>query len=134
MREWLYRIVYWIADIHTRLLTLNDKYEYEFTDKQLHFIVIGILGMLLIFVFYPFFKWLAKNDHVMVIAWIYVITVLTVITFAIEIGQRVTNTGIMDFSDIVFGMGGFLAMFFVFAVIRGIYHGIKKLIRLMKKH
>ena len=36
----------------------------------------------------------------MVIAWIYVFTLIIVITFAIEIGQKVTNTGNMEFADI----------------------------------
>lgn len=63
------------------------------------------------FVVYPVFKWLAKHDHVMVIAWIYVFTLIIVITFAIEIGQKVTNTGNMEFADIVFGVVGFIVMF-----------------------
>ena len=76
----------------------RDAYEYNFSDKELHFLVIGILGMMFIFVVYPVFKWLAKHDHVMVIAWIYVFTLIIVITFAIEIGQKVTNTGNMEFA------------------------------------
>ncbi len=47
----------------------------------------------------------------MVIAWIYVFTLIIVITFAIEIGQKVTNTGNMEFADIVFGVVGFIVMF-----------------------
>ena len=64
----------------------------------------------------------------MVIAWIYVFTVILVITFAIEIGQKVTNTGNMEFADIVFGVVGFFVMFFIFALVRSIYHGILSLI------
>ena len=97
------------------------------------FLVIGILGMAFIFVVYPVFKWLAKRNHVMVIAWIYVFTLIIVITFAIEIGQKVTHTGNMDFADIVFGIVGFIAMFFVFSVIRGIYHIICRTIRKNKE-
>lgn len=125
MKEILYRMVGWIAKIHTRLLELNDAYEYNFSDKQLHFLVIGVLGMAMIFAVYPLFKWLAKTNHVMVIAWIYVFTMILVITFAIEIGQKVTNTGVMEFADIVFGVLGFALFFLIFSVVRGIYHGIK---------
>ena len=117
------------ATVNGYLLRLNDAYEYNFSDKELHFLVIGILGMMFIFVVYPVFKWLAKHDHVMVIAWIYVFTLIIVITFAIEIGQKVTNTGNMEFADIVFGVVGFIVMFFIFAVIREIYKGIVSLIR-----
>ena len=104
---------------------MNDRFEYDFSDKDLHFLVIGILGMLMIFVVYPLFKWLAGKKHVMVIAWIYVFTLIIVITFAIEIGQKISNTGNMEFTDIMFGVMGFVVMFAVFAVIRSIYHGIR---------
>lgn len=40
-------------------------------------------------------------------------TLIIVITFAIEIGQKVTNTGNMEFADIVFGVVGFIVMFFI---------------------
>lgn len=133
MKTFLYAVVELIAKIHNRLMQLNNAYEYNFSDKELHFLVIGILGMAFIFVVYPVFKWLAKRNHVMVIAWIYVFTLIIVITFAIEIGQKVTHTGNMDFADIVFGIVGFIAMFFVFSVIRGIYHIICRTIRKNKE-
>ena len=129
MKELLYWIVEWIAKIHSNILRLNDAYEYNFTDKELHFLVIGMMGMGFIFVVYPVFKWLAKHDHVMVIAWIYVLTLIIVITFAIEIGQKVTGTGNMEFADIVMGVFGFIVMFLVFSVVRGIYKLIRNLIR-----
>lgn len=124
MVGFLYWIVEQIARVHRYLLTLNDSFEYVFSDKELHFIVIGFLGMAMLFVVYPVFKALSKK-HVMVIAWIYVFTLILVITFAIEIGQKVTNTGAMEFADIVFGVVGFLFMFIVFSIIRGIYHLIR---------
>ena len=117
MKEFLYMIVGWIAKIHSYLMRFNDSYEYNFSDKELHFIVIGLLGMAFVFIVYPVFKWLAKHNHVMVIAWIYVFTLILVVTFAIEIGQKVTNTGAMEFADIVFGVVGFIVMFFIFSII-----------------
>ena len=129
MKRFLYAIVEIIARIHSRLLELNDAYEYNFTDKELHFLIIGALGMAMIFVVHPVFKWLARNNHIMIISWIYVFTLIIVITFAIEIGQRVTNTGAMEFADIMFGVLGCISMFLVFSVVRGIYHLILKLIR-----
>ena len=133
MKEFLYKIIEWIAEIHSYLMRINDSYEYHFSDKELHFIVIGLLGMLFIFIVYPVFKWLAKHNHVMVIAWIYVFTLILVITFAIEIGQKVTNTGAMEFADIVFGVVGFIVMFFIFSVVREIYHLIGKLIKYLQQ-
>ena len=125
-------IVGWIAEIHSYLMRFNDSYEYNFSDKELHFIVIGLLGMAFVFIVYPVFKWLAKHNHVMVIAWIYVFTLILVITFAIEIGQKVTNTGAMEFADIVFGVVGFIVMFIIFSIIREIYHLICRLIKYLQ--
>lgn len=129
MKQLLYSIIDLIAKIHGYILRLNDSYEYDFSDKELHFLVIGILGMAFIFVVYPIFKWLARKDHVMVIAWIYVFTLIIVITFAIEIGQKVTNTGNMEFADIMTGVLGFVFMFFIFAGIREIYKAIRRAVR-----
>ena len=132
MKEFLYMIVGWIAEIHSYLMRFNDSYEYNFSDKELHFIVIGLLGMAFVFIVYPVFKWLAKHNHVMVIAWIYVFTLILVVTFAIEIGQKVTNTGAMEFADIVFGVVGFIVMFIIFSIIREIYHLICRLIKYLQ--
>lgn len=127
------RVLYWlveqVARVHSYLLRINDAYEYDFSDKQLHFLIIGVLGMALIFVVYPLFKWLARRNHVMVISWIYVFTVVLVVAFAIEIGQRITHTGNMEFADIVFGVLGFITMFLMFSAVRGFYHIIQWVIR-----
>lgn len=129
MKTFLYLIVEYIAKIHGYILRLNDAYEYHFTDKELHFLVIGFLGMGMLFVIYPLFRWLARRNHVMVIAWIYVFTLILVLTFAIEIGQKVSHTGNMEFADIVNGIFGFVVMFLIFSVIRGIYKGIRGILR-----
>ncbi len=130
MLKWLlYKIVEVIAYFHNRLLQMNDSFEHSLSDKELHFFVIGFIGMAMIFVIYPVFKWLAKNDFIMVIAWIYVFTVILVLTFAIEIGQKVTNTGNMEFIDIVSGVLGFVLMFLGFALIREGYHWVKDWIK-----
>lgn len=118
LRDLLLYIVIIISKIHSWILSLNDAYEYNFSDKELHFIVIGILGMGILLVTYPIFKWLAKKNYILLISWIYAFTLVIVITFAIEIGQRVTHTGAMEFSDIAFGCVGFLAMFVIYAFVR----------------
>ncbi len=125
LKRLLYQIVEWIAYLHDVILRMNDSFENSLSDKELHFWIIGILGMAMIFVVYPVFKWLAKHDLIMVIAWIYVFTMILVLTFAIEIGQKITNTGNMEFIDIVSGVIGFILMFMVFVLVREGYHWIK---------
>ena len=129
MKKWLYLAVEWMARIHDRFLTLNDGLDIPLSDKQLHFLVIGVLGMGLFFVIHPIFKALARHGHEIVVSWIYVFTLILVITFGIEIGQRLSRTGSMEFADMVFGVGGFLTMFAVFALLRAIVMGIAKLLR-----
>ena len=74
MRTIVYYLITWIAWIHDKILTINDSRSFFLTDKQLHFLVIGLLGLLMIFIVYPIFKALAESGHTMVIAWIYVFT------------------------------------------------------------
>lgn len=125
MKQLLYWCVERIARIHACILRLNDTFAYHFSDKELHFLVIGLMGMGLVLAIYPVFKRLAKGNHEMVITWIYVFTVMIVVTFAIEIGQKVTNTGNMEFADIMFGLVGFLSMFAAFLLLRMLYHWIR---------
>ena len=129
MVDLLYRAIYWVAGIHDRILNLNNSGGWYLDDKQLHFIVIGILGMLMIFVTYPIFKLLAETGHTMVISWLYTFTLILVITFAIEIGQWFSGTGSMETEDMASGVAGFLVMFFIFAVIRAIFLAIASLFR-----
>lgn len=129
MTSILYKLIEIITAIHEKILSWNDSYEYNLSDKQLHFIVVGVLGMGLFILIHPLFKFLAKRNLTIAISWIYVMTLLLVITFSIEIGQRITKTGYMDFKDILYGMGGFFLVFAAFLVIRLI---IKLIIRLFK--
>ena len=132
MRDFLYYITGLIAKIHEHILSLNDAYEYNLSDKQLHFLVMGVLGMAVLLVVHPLFIWLSRTGHVLVISWIYAFTVIIVVTFAIEIGQKITHTGVMEFEDIVFGVCGFMLLFMIFAIIRGIILFITDLIKGMK--
>ena len=129
MKKWLLFAVAEIAKIHDTILTLNDGFPTVFTDKQLHFLVIGVTGMILFFLVHPVFKALAKNGHIIFVSWFYVFTLIIGMTFAIEIGQQVTHTGSMEFTDIVFGVTGFLMMFGIFAILRMIVMVIVWLIR-----
>ena len=129
----IYTFSIWISRIHEKVLSINDAGGWYLDDKQLHFVVTGLAGMLMLLVLYPIFKWLAKKDHTMVITWLYVFTVVLVISFAIEIGQWWTGTGYMESSDIAYGVAGFLVMFLIYAVLRGLYHGIRSMVHKDKR-
>ena len=113
MQTILYNFVMLITRVHNYLLTLNNQFENSFTDKELHFLIVGAFGLGLVFVLHPIFLWLAKHDHTMIISFLYVFTVVLVLTFAIEIGQGYYGTGAMEFDDVVYGVAGFLSFFLV---------------------
>ena len=112
-----------IARIHDHILELNDSSSLVLSDKELHFVVMGVAGMAFLLVIYPLFLLLSKR-HVLVIAWIYVFTVMVMLSFAIEIGQGLSDTGTMDMRDVISGLAGFLTLFFVFAIVRALFLAI----------
>ena len=133
MTRILRALVAGMSRAHSYILSLNDSFEYTFSDKELHFLVIGAIGLLLILLVYPLFKLLANHNRVLAITWIYVLTVLAVLTFAIEIGQRFTGTGTMEFGDVVAGMAGFFAVTAVIVVLHLITWVIRKIVGLGKR-
>jgi len=119
-----------INNLHDFLTVFFDSFGVQFTDKELHFIVIGIVGMVIYLVVNALFKAMAKYS-ISVLSFIYTVTVLLVIVFGIEIMQKITNRGHMEFADIVAGLWGFTAFFATYLVIYGlvtiIKRGIKKI-------
>lgn len=126
MKQALYQIVLFIARIHNKIMSLNDAYEVNFSDKELHFIVVGLFGLALFLVLNPLFRRLVQKGKTNLITLIYTFTVLFVLTFAIEIGQYVTSTGNMELLDIIYGLGGFLLIYAVYALLRGAFLWIWK--------
>ncbi len=125
MKDFLYFVVDLVAKAHDFLLHINDSFELYLSDKQLHFLVMGIAGFLLFLVV----RWLFAKLRPNAVAWVYTLTVMGTLAFAIEIGQAVTHTGNMELSDIAMGMWGVLA----FGVAYTLLHYIAKAIRKGKK-
>lgn len=134
MKEILYKLVSYASRIHQKILAINDSYEYNLSDKELHFIIIGLLGIALVIICYPIFNCLAKKGHTLTLTWIYVFTLMIVLTFAIEIGQKITGTGVMEFADIMFGLVGFIIMYIIFVILIGAVKLIKKLLKGNKRN
>jgi len=108
--------------IHKYILSLNDKFEMYLSDKMLHFLVIGCLGMFLLFIIYPLFRYLVEKRKLIVVAWIYVFTCLLGISLLIEIGQGISGTGDMDINDMMAGFAGFFIMSIGFILVKDMLH------------
>ena len=121
-----------MAQVHQSIMRLNDGFELSFGDKDLRFIVMALLAMALFFAVHAVFARLAKWS-VTAISFIYVFTVMTVLGFAIEIGQKITGTGEMDFADVVAGLYGVLAFFAAYTVYRLLAMAVSMLIGRRRK-
>ena len=110
---------------HDKLVLLTRLLGLHFDDKQLHFLVIGLLGIVLFILVNKLFKYLVRYS-LTAISFIYTFTVLVVLVFAIEIGQKLTGRGNMEFQDIVEGLWGFLVAF-------AVYQGFLIIVRWLKK-
>ena len=113
LREWTMIM----AQIHDALIHLRKVFGLPLDDKQIHFIVMLVVGMALFFFVHFVFKRLAKVS-ITAISFIYVFTVMAVLGFAIEVGQGLTGTGKVEFADIVAGLYGVLVFFAVYTVYR----------------
>lgn len=123
------RIIYFfikiISKFHSKILSLNDTSGLMLTDKQLHFLVIGMLGFGMMAVIQPIFSWLAKKGGIVFITFTYVFSFILGISFAIEIGQGMSGTGDMDFKDILSGLLGFFVFVGIYLIIYIVYKWIK---------
>lgn len=112
MIDFLKAIIQIMYTIHREISQLNDVYSINMSDKQLHFWVFGFVSIILFFMVHVVFKWLAKKS-ILALSFIYTLTIAIVLAFAIEIGQFQSNTGNMEFADILYGLYGFVFMFVV---------------------
>ena len=116
MKEMLRQVANLINFSHDEISEINEGTNLAFSDKILHLIVIGILGLLMLIVIYPVIKWLSKKGYVLAITGLYAASLVVFLTVAIEVGQKVTHRGAMELGDVVYGLIGFLIFFGVFAV------------------
>lgn len=114
--------------LHDFLIKFSSVFGLHFNDKQLHFMVIAVIGMLIYIVVDKIFKAMSKYS-ISISSFIYTFTVLMVIVFGIEIEQKITNRGKMEFSDIVAGLWGFIVVFVIYIIIYNLICFIKKSIK-----
>jgi bacteriorhodopsin len=99
------------------------------SDKQQHFWVIGIIGVIVFLLADVLFKQLAKWS-ISTISFVFALMVVLVIVFGLEIVQMVTGTGMVEFGDVMAGIWGFLVLLTVVLTLRFILkkigHSIEK--------
>jgi len=132
MKEFILLLAEIINTLHDLIFAISNRAGWNLTDKDLHLWVFGIVGILAFIVVNVVFKYLAQFS-ITAISFIYTFTVLVVIVFAIEIQQKLTGRGNMEFHDAVISLWGFILFFAGYLAIKGIFNLMKKLFY-KKKH
>jgi quinol-cytochrome oxidoreductase complex cytochrome b subunit len=124
-------LILWLAsvvnEIHDQLAM---RFGIQMTDKELHFWVIGLIGMVFFLLVYLVFKWINQfKFKTTIVAFIYTFTLMVVLVFAIEIQQAITNRGNMEFADAAMGLWGFIVFFFLYSIIVGFVYSVVQVIK-----
>ncbi|MFC7062038.1 hypothetical protein [Halobacillus seohaensis] len=122
-------VILLLADVvnffHELIWGISRGLGLNFTDKQLHFWVIGILGIIgLIFIdiiFHMLAKWSITS-----ISFLFTFAMVLVFVFAVEIQQRITGAGNMEFADAAYSVLGFLAFCVVYLMVKGVTKWIRR--------
>ena len=118
MGKLMLEIVTLIARVHDRILAFNAALGMGLTDKQLHFLSTGLLGIVLFaLLFFPV-RALVRRGRTAALVWLCALLDVLVFSFAVEIGQYETRTGVLEVADIAYGLLGFLAFSALWALIR----------------
>ena len=133
-RDILVKAVSLVTYMHSRILGINDSNELFLTDKELHFYTVAVFGVILLLCLYPLFKYMVKRNKTMLITWLFVFVFLTGFTLLIEVGQKLTGTGDMDYLDTVAGLMGFIVASAILLVVREFWLLLKFLFNRGKKN
>ncbi|MBO0999530.1 hypothetical protein ACDZ29_22985 [Peribacillus sp. RS7] len=135
MKEIIQILAEIVNNLHDFILFfVSDTLNSNATDKDLHFWIMGIIGII-IFLFVLFLSNLISRMRfgITILSFLYTFTVMVVLVFAIEIQQALTSRGNMEFQDAAIGLWGFIVFFMVFAVLSSIFLLVKNFFKQSKK-
>ena len=114
-----------INNLHDLIVDSVHLMGFGLTDKQLHFWLLGLFGIFIFLICDFVFKRLAKWS-ISAISFIYTFTVLVIAVLAIEIEQKVTQSGKMEFADVTAGLSGFLVFSVLYLLVRLLIKELRK--------
>ena len=135
MKEFIQIIAEVVNNIHDFILFfVSDTLNSDATDKDLHFWIMGILGIIIFLFVFGISKVIIKMRFgTTILSFLYTFTVMVVLVFAIEIQQALTDRGNMEFKDAAIGLWGFILFFIAFVCISLVYLWVKKLLNSGKR-
>ncbi|MGE7186627.1 hypothetical protein ACQKKK_22510 [Peribacillus sp. NPDC006672] len=135
MKEFIQILAEIVNNLHDFILFfVSDTLNSNATDKDLHFWIMGIIGII-IFLFVLFLSNLISRMRfgITILSFLYTFTVMVVLVFAIEIQQALTSRGNMEFQDAAVGLWGFIVFFMVFAAVSSIFLLVKNFFKQSEK-
>ena len=107
-----------------------DSLHLNVTDKDLHFWIMGFIGIFVFLFVLIVSKIIAKMPFgITILSFLYTFTCMIVLVFAIEIQQALTNRGNMEFQDAIIGLWGFFVFFLVFVAVSALFFLARRLWR-----
>ncbi|ASS97134.1 hypothetical protein [Peribacillus simplex] len=134
MKEIIQILAEIVNNLHDFILFfVSDTLNSNATDKDLHFWIMGIIGII-IFLIVLFLSNLISRMRfgITILSFLYTFTVMVVLVFAIEIQQALTSRGNMEFQDAAVGLWGFIVFFMVFAALSSIFLLVKNFFKQSK--
>ena len=134
MKEIIQILAEIVNNLHDFILFfVSDTLNSNATDKDLHFWIMGIIGII-IFLFVLILSNLISRMRfgITILSFLYTFTVMVVLVFAIEIQQALTSRGNMEFQDAAIGLWGFIVFFMIFAVLSSIFLLVKNFFKQSK--
>ena len=128
METTLKALAFTINLIHDLIFEVLEVFGYKMSDKDLHFWIIGFTGLVIFMITDNLFRQVSKLS-ISIISFIYTFTVLVVIVFALEIQQKITGRGNMEFADITAGLWGFIFVFGAYLLLKAAFYYIRKLLK-----
>ncbi|MFP5111336.1 hypothetical protein ACSU64_02950 [Bacillaceae bacterium C204] len=135
MKEIILMLTELLNNIHDFIqVYASNNLNLGLNDKDLHFWIMGIIGILVFLIVLILSKFISKMPFgITILSFLYTFTFMVVLVFAIEIQQAITNRGNMEFQDAIVGLWGYVVFFLGFAIISSVILIAKRFLnRLLK--
>lgn len=102
--------------LHDLILAVTQQNGALISDKELHFWVFGVIGMIIFFCSHAAFKYLQRWG-LGAVSFVFTGIILTILAVGVEVEQYITNRGYMDTLDVIAGVSGFLTLFLAYCLL-----------------
>ena len=113
-------------ELHHVIGLVTERMGLELSDKDLHFWTFGLFGVIMFILVDMLFRQIAKWS-ISALSFLYTLTFLAILAISIEVQQRITQQGAMQFSDIAAGLLGFLVLFVAYALSKTVWDAINRI-------